>query len=78
MFLKSYVNKKYTRVLCIKQTIHELQKENTTIFINVRTDTFLLNVFNVLEATQKRIFIIIPRHRVIDKKWKSYRLQRQN
>jgi len=33
----------------------QLQKENVTIFINVRTDTFLLNVSNVLEETQRRI-----------------------
>ncbi|WP_298422310.1 isocitrate lyase/phosphoenolpyruvate mutase family protein [uncultured Kordia sp.] len=33
----------------------QLQKENIKIYINVRTDTFLLNVTNVLEETQTRI-----------------------
>lgn len=39
----------------LSEIILQLQKENLDIFINVRTDTFLLGVSNVLEETKKRI-----------------------
>lgn len=39
----------------LSEIIVELQKDEIDMFINVRIDTFLLNVSNVLEETQRRI-----------------------
>ncbi|MBC8755747.1 isocitrate lyase/phosphoenolpyruvate mutase family protein [Kordia sp. YSTF-M3] len=39
----------------LSEITSQLQKDKIEIFINVRTDTFLLNVANVLEETKKRI-----------------------
>ncbi|CAM1368570.1 Carboxyvinyl-carboxyphosphonate phosphorylmutase [Tenacibaculum litopenaei] len=39
----------------ISEVIENLQKEKIDIFINVRTDTFLLDVPNTIEETKKRI-----------------------
>ena len=39
----------------ISEIVENLEKENIYIFINVRTDTFLLNVSNTIEETKRRI-----------------------
>ncbi len=39
----------------ISEIVENLQKENINVFINVRTDTFLLNVPNTIEETKRRI-----------------------
>ncbi|MDP8162291.1 isocitrate lyase/phosphoenolpyruvate mutase family protein [Pasteurella skyensis] len=39
----------------LKEITEHLKKENINIFINVRIDTFLLGVSNVIEETKKRI-----------------------
>ncbi len=39
----------------LSEVVSQLKKAEIDIFINVRTDTFLLNVSNVLEETKKRI-----------------------
>ncbi len=39
----------------ITEIVENLQKENIAVFINVRTDTFLLNVPNTIEETKRRI-----------------------
>ena len=39
----------------LSEIVENLQKENIDIFINVRTDTFLLNAPNAIEETKKRI-----------------------
>jgi 2-methylisocitrate lyase-like PEP mutase family enzyme len=39
----------------LSEIILQLQKDKIDIFINIRIDTFLLNVTNVLEETQRRI-----------------------
>lgn len=39
----------------ISEIVKNLQKDNIDVFINVRTDTFLLSVSNTIEETKKRI-----------------------
>lgn len=39
----------------ITEVVENLQKDNIDVFINVRTDTFLLNVPNTIEETKRRI-----------------------
>lgn len=39
----------------ITEIVENLQKENIAVFINVRSDTFLLNVPNTIEETKRRI-----------------------
>ncbi|MDP8171232.1 isocitrate lyase/phosphoenolpyruvate mutase family protein [Pasteurella skyensis] len=46
----------------LKEITEHLKKENINIFINVRIDTFLLGVPNVIEETKKRIKLYEKTH----------------